>query len=177
MNRSKIALGGGCFWCLDAAFRRVNGVMDVISGFSGGQVPDPSYDMVVGGRTGHAEVVDIEYDEDVIDLGGILDVFFSIHDPTTVDRQGNDVGDQYRSIILYRDDVQKKTIDDYIRNKSESGIFESPIVTEVVQFNDFYPAEDYHQDYYRRNPRNMYCRLVISPKIEKVPPSKRRNDV
>ena len=174
MNISKITLGGGCFWCLDAAFRRVEGVLDVVSGFSGGVIPNPTYELVVSGRSGHAEVVDIEFDNDAISLDGILDVFFRIHDPTTVDRQGNDIGEQYRSIILYRDDEQKEIVERFISRISESGRYVNPIVTEVVEFKDFYSAEDYHQDYYRRNPRNTYCRLVISPKIEKVPESKRK---
>ncbi len=174
MNHSKITLGGGCFWCLDAAFRRVDGVLNVVSGFSGGHLPNPTYELVVSGRTGHAEVVDIEYDKDVLSLDGILDVFFKIHDPTTVDRQGNDVGHHYRSIILYRNGEERKVIEDHIDGLSKSGRFVSPIVTEVVEFHGFHPAEEYHQDYFRRNPRNTYCRLVISPKVEKVPVSMRK---
>ena len=168
MNLAKATIGGGCFWCLDAAFRRVEGVKDVVSGYAGGDVADPSYEMVINGSTGHAEVVDIEFDEEVISYDGILDVFFTIHDPTTKDRQGNDVGSQYRSIILHHDSTQEETARSKISRLNSSGTFKRPIVTELKRLVAFYPAEDYHQDYYRLNPRSTYCRLVIAPKLERM---------
>lgn len=174
MDLGRVTLGGGCFWCIEAAFRRVAGVVDAVSGYAGGTMSDPSYEMVVSGRTGHAEVVDIGYDEDEISLEGVLDVFFRIHDPTTVDRQGNDVGSQYRSIILYRNQDQRGRAEQYISELNTSGRYGMPIVTELAPLTEFYPAETYHQDYFRKNPNNTYCRLVVSPKVEKVPESRRK---
>ena len=160
----KIVLGGGCFWCLEAIFQKVNGVRKVISGYSGGKRPNPNYEMICTGVSGYAEVVEVEFDENIITLSDIYDIFFEIHDPTQLNRQGNDVGSQYRSVIFYNDDYQKKIALQKIENLKQKGI---NIVTEVTPLNKFYPAEDYHQNYYNQNPQNPYCHYVITPKIEK----------
>lgn len=163
-----ITLGGGCFWCLEAVFQRLNGVLSVTSGYSGGHVKNPTYKEVCTGTTGHAEVVQILFDTTVVSLEEILKVFFKIHDPTTLNRQGNDVGTQYRSAIFYHTDEQKKAAEEIIEGLNKSGAFNSPIVTEVTPFTVFYKAEDYHQNYFNQNKNsNPYCRLVIVPKIEK----------
>jgi peptide-methionine (S)-S-oxide reductase len=160
-------LGGGCFWCLEALFGQLHGVLGVESGYSGGTVPDPTYRQVCGGNTGHAEVVQIRFDSREITYREILEIFFSVHDPTTPDRQGADVGSQYRSIILTRSPEQKATADTLLAELARERAFRDPIVTEVVPFEAFYPAEKYHQDYYRNNPDQTYCRVVIDPKVEK----------
>lgn len=163
-----ITLGGGCFWCLEAVFQRLNGVLSVTSGYSGGHIKNPSYKEVCTGTTGHAEVVQILYDPTVVSLEEILKVFFKIHDPTTLNRQGNDVGPQYRSAIFYHTDMQQKVAEEIIEGLNQSGAFNAPIVTEVTPFTVFYKAEDYHQNYFNQNKNsNPYCRLVIVPKIEK----------
>jgi peptide-methionine (S)-S-oxide reductase len=159
-------LGGGCFWCLEAVYERIEGVNSVTSGYAGGTAVDPSYEEVCSGRTGHAEVVQIEYDPVRISYEKILDLFWKAHDPTTLNRQGADAGTQYRSIILYHDQTQKKAAEESKR-KARS-MFEDPIVTEIKPLERFYPAEKYHQDYFDRNPNAGYCRIVIQPKLEKL---------
>jgi peptide-methionine (S)-S-oxide reductase len=159
-------IAGGCFWCLDAVYQRIQGVMSVVSGYTGGDVPYPTYDRVSVGTTGHAEAIQISFDELVIPGDVILDLFFLIHDPTTLDRQGNDVGTKYRSAMYYDDDVQKVLFEVAVeRAKSQ---WDDPIVTELVRLETFYPAEDYHQDYFNKNPGNGYCSIVITPKIVKA---------
>ncbi len=160
-------LGGGCFWCIEAVYLMLRGVGQVISGYSGGHVPNPTYREVCYGKTGHAEVVQIHYDENIISFEELLEIFWTAHDPTTPNRQGNDIGPQYRSIILYHDESQRKKALDSIKNVASS-IWDDPIVTEVLPYQSFYPAEAYHQDFYRLNPGYGYCRVVIDPKIAKV---------
>lgn len=163
-----ITLGGGCFWCIEAVFQEIRGVESVISGYAGGHVKNPTYNQVTTGTTGHAEVCQVEFDPAVISLEDILDVFFSAHDPTTLNRQGNDYGPQYRSIILYHTPEQKEIAENAIQRLQGQRIWKKPIVTEVVQLDTFYRAEDYHQNYYRNNPNAGYCRIVIRPKLKKV---------
>ena len=166
-NLSVATLGGGCFWCLDAMFKDLKGVEKVISGYAGGKVDNPSYKDVCSGKTGHAEVVQILFDPEIISYADLLRIFFTVHDPTTLNRQGNDVGTQYRSIILYHDEEQKN-IAEQIKNEIESKkIWKNPIVTEIVPFDKFYQAEEYHQNYFERNPNEGYCRVVIAPKVVK----------
>lgn len=161
-----IVLGGGCFWCLEAIFQKEKGVVSVVSGYAGGSLTNPSYEAVCSGNTGHAEVVKVEFDTEIVSLKRILELFFIAHDPTTLNRQGNDVGTQYRSIILYSNEKQKKIINEYI--ESIRGNYDEDIVTEVVPLETFYEAEDFHKDYYLNNRNNSYCRFVIEPKLEKV---------
>jgi peptide-methionine (S)-S-oxide reductase len=160
-------LAGGCFWCLEAVYDELKGVVDVVSGYSGGKVENPTYKHVVTGSTGHAEVVQIKFDPQQISFRDILAVFFTIHDPTTLNRQGADVGTQYRSAIFYHSLEQKETADDVIRELETEQVWANPIVTEVTPFERFYPAEDYHQEYYVKNPGQGYCRVVIAPKVAK----------
>ena len=159
-------LAGGCFWCLDAVYRRIKGVSEVVSGYAGGDVTDPSYEQVSTGRTGHAEVVQITFDEAIIPADTILDLFFLIHDPTTLDRQGNDVGPQYRSAMFYTDANQKTAFESAVTRARAH--WDNSIVTEIAPLEVFYPAEDYHQVYFNKNPDNGYCSIVISPKIIKA---------
>jgi peptide-methionine (S)-S-oxide reductase len=167
-NQLELAtLGGGCFWCLEAVFEQLAGVAAVESGYSGGTVVDPSYRQVTQGTTGHAEVVQITYDPRQIAYKDILEVFFTIHDPTTLNRQGADVGPQYRSVIFYHDPEQRSTAEDVLRAFDAKGIWERPIVTELQPFHRFYRAEDYHQGYFRKNPYQGYCQVVIAPKVAK----------
>jgi peptide-methionine (S)-S-oxide reductase len=166
-TRETATLGGGCFWCLEAVYKDLKGVERVVSGYAGGSVENPTYEQVCGGRTGHAEVVQITYDPRLVSFRDLLDVFFTIHDPTTKDRQGGDVGPQYRSIILYHDAGQKAEAERAIGELREKGVWRAPIVTEVVPHETFYPAEDYHQDYFEQNPRQRYCQIVIAPKVAK----------
>ena len=161
-------LGGGCFWCIEAVYERIQGVADAASGYAGGQAKDPTYDDVCSGTTGHAEVVQLRFDPKVTSYREILEIFFAMHDPTTPDRQGADVGSQYRSIILTHSPEQKATAEGLIRELTEEKVFDDPIVTQVAPFEVFYPAEISHQDYYARNPNAGYCRVVISPKIAKL---------
>ena len=161
-------LGGGCFWCLEAVFQRLRGVEEVVSGYSGGAVPNPSYEQVCGGNTGHAEVVRVTFDAQVISYRDILEVFFDIHDPTTLNRQGADVGPQYRSVIFYHDVEQKRIAEQMMDDLNRAGTYDGPIVTEVVPIEDFYVAEGYHQGYFDRNPRQPYCRAVVAPKVAKL---------
>jgi peptide-methionine (S)-S-oxide reductase len=159
--------GSGCFWCTEAIFERVNGVVKVESGYAGGTVKNPTYEEVCSGTTGHAEVTQITYDPKVITYDELLEVFWKTHDPTTLNRQGNDVGTQYRSVIFYHNDEQKRLAGKYKEELNKSGIWEKPIVTEITPFTNFYPAENYHQDYYENNPAQPYCSFVITPKVEK----------
>ena len=161
-------LGGGCFWCLEAVYNELRGVQRVISGYAGGSVPNPNYEQVCSGRTGHAEVVQITFDPSVISYREILEVFFTMHDPTTLNRQGADVGTQYRSVILFESPQQQETARSVIDEITAAGIWRSPIVTQVVPLDRFYPAEGYHQNYFERNPYNPYCQIVIEPKVAKV---------
>ena len=160
-------LAGGCFWCLEAVYDELNGVEDVVSGYSGGKVPYPSYEMVCAGTTGHAEVVQLTYDPKIISFKEILEVFFTIHDPTTLNRQGSDVGTQYRSAIFYHTPEQRAIAERIIADLEAAHVWDAPIVTELKPFEKFYPAEDYHQEYFKRNPSQAYCRVVISPKVAK----------
>lgn len=162
-----ITLAGGCFWCLEAVFDQAIGVIDVVSGYSGGFVDDPSYEQVCTGQTGHAEVVQITFDTGKITLEEILQIFFSIHDPTTLNRQGADIGTQYRSAIFYHSNDQKEISERVIQYLTEEVLWKDPIVTQVVPMDEFYPAEDYHQEYYSINPYQGYCQFVISPKVAK----------
>jgi len=166
-ERQTATLAGGCFWCLEAIYDRVKGVISVESGYSGGHVPNPSYQAVGLGTTGHAEVVQITYDPDITTYKDILNIFFTIHDPTTLNRQGADVGTQYRSAIFFHYEEQRKEAEEVIKEISEANIWNDPIVTEVAPFEAFYVAEDYHQEYYARNPDQPYCRAVIEPKAVK----------
>jgi peptide-methionine (S)-S-oxide reductase len=165
--KETLTLGGGCFWCLEAVFSELKGVDSVVSGFAGGHVPNPSYEQVSEGSTGHAEVVQITFDPAVISRDTILRAFFTIHDPTTPNRQGADVGSQYRSIAFYRDDAQKAAIENAIKATADSREWDGTIVTEVVPFKAFYKAEDYHQQYFKLHGENPYCQLVIAPKVVK----------
>ncbi len=159
--------GGGCFWCVEAIFERVNGVHQVESGYSGGHVINPDYKMVTSGTTGHAEVIQITFDPEVVSYLELLEIFFKTHDPTTLNRQGADVGTQYRSIVLYHNEQQNKLAREIIQDLDSEGIWNNPIVTTVEPFEEFYSAEAYHQEYYENNPNQGYCRLVINPKVEK----------
>lgn len=166
-NLQVATLAGGCFWCLEALFDELNGVVSVESGYSGGHIPDPSYAQVCDGDTGHAEVVQVTFDPQVLSYHDLLMVFFSIHDPTTLNQQGNDVGPQYRSAIFYHNDEQKAVAGQVIREITEAGIWDGLIVTEVTPFDKFYIAEDYHQEYYTHNRFQPYCQFVITPKVAK----------
>jgi peptide-methionine (S)-S-oxide reductase len=159
-------IAGGCFWCLDAVYRRLKGVKNVVSGYAGGGTIDPTYEQVSTGETGHAEAVKITFDESVIPSDVILDLFFLIHDPTTLNRQGNDVGTQYRSAMYYTDDTQKTAFE--AAEKRAKTHWDAPLTTELAPLNTFYAAEDYHQDYFNKNPGNGYCSIVIAPKIVKA---------
>ena len=158
-----IILGGGCFWCLDALYRSVRGISTVSCGYAGGTMPEPSYEAVCTGNTGHAEVVKLSFDPSVISIKTILEVFWSVHDPTTLNRQGADEGTQYRSIVLYETEVQKGTIESV--KSSMQQYWQNPIITEITQLDVFYPAEQYHQNYFENNPEQAYCQLVINPKL------------
>jgi peptide-methionine (S)-S-oxide reductase len=160
-------LGGGCFWCLDAVYRDLRGVTQVVSGYAGGHVPNPTYEQVCGKTTGHAEVVQVTFDPAVVTYADLLRVFFTIHDPTTKDRQGADVGPQYRSVILYHSEAQRRTAEAVMREIGEAGIWDAPLVTELMPAAEFWPAEPEHQDYFARNPWSGYCRAVIAPKVAK----------
>jgi peptide-methionine (S)-S-oxide reductase len=159
--------GGGCFWCTEALFSQLKGVIKVVSGFSGGTVPNPSYKEVCTGLTGHAECTQITYDPEIISYPELLEVFWTTHDPTTLNRQGADVGTQYRSVIFYTDEEQKKLATEYKERLEKEKIWSKPIVTEITKFDKFYSAEAYHQEYYENNPNAAYCKIVITPKIEK----------
>jgi peptide-methionine (S)-S-oxide reductase len=168
MTTETATLAGGCFWCLEAVFEQLRGVSTVQSGYSGGHVPKPSYEAVCTGTTGHAEVVQVAFDPEVLSFRDLLGVFFTLHDPTTLNRQGGDVGTQYRSAIFYHDDEQRRVAEEVKRELEAEHVFDEPIVTEIVPLAPFYPAEDYHREYYRRNPNQPYCRAVIAPKVSKL---------
>ena len=160
-------LAGGCFWCLEAVYEQLHGVEKIESGYAGGHVADPSYDLVISGDSGHAESVQVTYDPRVVSYREILEVFFAIHDPTTLNRQGPDVGTQYRSVIFHHDSGQREAAEAMIKELEAARLWKHSIVTEVTPFTEFYPAEEYHQQYYRRNPQLGYCQVIISPKLAK----------
>ena len=167
-NIDTATFGTGCFWCTEALFEQLNGVVKVTSGYSGGQVPNPTYKQVCTGETGHAECVQIQYEPNKVTFDELLEVFWQVHDPTTLNRQGADVGTQYRSVIFYHNNEQKQKAEHYKAELDKSGAFKNPIVTEIVPATTFYPAEDYHQEYYENNKNsNPYCAVVIRPKMEK----------
>jgi peptide-methionine (S)-S-oxide reductase len=172
MKQSKInsvaTFGGGCFWCLEAVFADINGVLKVASGYSGGEVENPSYEQVCSGNTGHAEVVQITFNPGIISFDELLEIFFTIHDPTQLNRQGNDIGSQYRSVIFYHSDEQRESAAYVIKTLEQKKAWKNPIVTELSPFERFYIAEEYHQDYYKKYPTQSYCSFVISPKISKA---------
>ena len=166
-NLQTATLAGGCFWCLEAVFDEIRGVESVESGYAGGNVPNPSYRDVCGGMTGHAEVVQVTFDPSVVSYRDLLNVFFAIHDPTSLNRQGADVGTQYRSAVFYHNDEQKAVAEQLIKELNDQHIWDSPIVTEVAPFDKFYMAEGYHQEYYANNPYQPYCMAVVAPKVAK----------
>jgi peptide-methionine (S)-S-oxide reductase len=160
-------LAGGCFWCLEAVFNDLKGVQDVVSGYAGGTLRNPTYEQVCGGKTGHAEAVQISFDPQVVSFKELLEVFFTIHDPTTLNRQGNDIGTQYRSAIFYHTPEQQATAQQVIAELQAARVWDKPIVTEIAPLDVFYPAEDYHQHYFERNPYQPYCQVVVAPKVAK----------
>ncbi|HET9912994.1 MAG TPA: peptide-methionine (S)-S-oxide reductase MsrA [Anaerolineales bacterium] len=166
-NLQTATLAGGCFWCLEAVYDELKGVHSVESGYAGGHVDNPSYREVCNGNTGHAEVVQIRFDPSVISYRDLLNVFFTIHDPTTLNRQGADIGTQYRSAVFYHDEEQKKIAEEVIKGLNAQKIWDNPIVTEVTKFDKFYMAEDYHQEYFAKNPYQPYCQVVVAPKVSK----------
>jgi peptide-methionine (S)-S-oxide reductase len=166
-NLQKATVGGGCFWCLEAVYQQVRGVVHVESGYAGGQTLNPDYDSVCTGQTGHAEVVLIEFDADVLTYQKILEIFFAIHDPTTLNRQGNDIGSQYRSVIYAHDQEQRMIAQNIIKQLTQENIFDQPIVTELADLPTYYRAEDYHQNYFNNHPDQGYCAFVVSPKVSK----------
>lgn len=166
-NREVATLGGGCFWCLEPAFDDLRGVTDVVSGYAGGHVTNPTYNAVCSGSTGHAEVVQVTFDPGEVSFREILEVFFTLHDPTTLNRQGADVGTQYRSAIFYHSDEQKAVAEEVIRAVEAEELYSGKVVTEVTPFTEFYPAEDYHQEYFARNGNQPYCQFVVAPKVSK----------
>ncbi|ELZ80565.1 methionine sulfoxide reductase A [Haloferax larsenii JCM 13917] len=161
-------LGGGCFWCIEAAFKELDGITDVTSGYAGGDVPNPSYEEVCNGTTGHAEVVRVTFETAVLDYEDLLEVFFTVHDPTTVDRQGPDVGSQYRSAIYTESDEQQRLAEQFVDELESAAAFDDPIVTEIEPLDTFYEAEAYHQDYFEKNPNQPYCAVNVAPKVKKV---------
>ena len=167
MALSKATFGNGCFWCTEAIFQRVKGVHSVVSGYTGGKVKNPTYREVCFGRTGHAEAIEITYDPAVVSYEELLEIFWKTHDPTTLNRQGNDVGTQYRSAVFYHDETQRELAEHYKQKLDASGVFDNPIVTEITPASVFYPAEDYHQNYFNENGEQPYCRVIIQPKVEK----------
>jgi len=164
----KATLAGGCFWCTEAIFKRLKGVTSIVPGYSGGQKENPSYEEVCSGITGHAEAIQITFDPKIISYDKILDVFWHLHDPTTPNQQGNDIGTQYRSAIFYHDAKQKEIAQEVKKDIDQSGMYKNPVVTEIVAFTNFYKAESYHQDYYDKNKSASYCQIVIDPKIQKL---------
>jgi peptide-methionine (S)-S-oxide reductase len=165
---SSATVGGGCFWCTEAVFQRVNGVASVMSGYSGGSVKNPTYKQVCGGDTGHAEAIQVTFDPTVVSFGELLEVFWKTHDPTTLNRQGHDVGTQYRSVVFYHTDAQRRIAEEQKHKLDAARVFDGPIVTEITAFSEFYPAEKNHQNFYVDNPNNGYCRIVIVPKLAKL---------
>ncbi|WP_096393175.1 peptide-methionine (S)-S-oxide reductase MsrA [Halorubrum trapanicum] len=167
-NTETATVGGGCFWCVEAAFKELDGVESVTSGYAGGHADDPTYREVCSGNTGHAEVVQVEYDPDALSYEDILEIFFTVHDPTQLNRQGPDVGGQYRSIVLYHDDEQRDVVERYVEALDEEGGYDDDVVTEVERLGTFYRAEEKHQDYFEKNPADAYCTMHAQPKVEKV---------
>lgn len=167
MEESKITLGSGCFWCTEAVFQRLNGVSMAESGYSGGQIDNPTYEAVCSGTTGHAEVVQVTFNPSQVSIEEILEVFWKTHDPTTLNRQGNDTGTQYRSSIFYHSEEQRVIAEEYKLKLQDSGAWEDPIVTEIVPFDKFYPAGNYHADYFNKNGNQPYCSFVVAPKVKK----------
>ena len=167
MTTETATLGGGCFWCIDAALRDLRGVTSVHSGYAGGHVPNPSYEQVCGKKTGHAEVVQVVFDPAQLAYGNLLRIFFTLHDPTTKDRQGNDVGPQYRSIILFHDAAQEATAREVMAEIDTRQLWPAPLVTELAPFTEYWPGEAEHQDYFRLNPWSGYCRVIVAPKVAK----------
>jgi peptide-methionine (S)-S-oxide reductase len=167
VRRERATLGGGCFWCLEPVFEDLIGVENVVVGYAGGEHPDPDYQLVCTGTTGHAEVVQVTFDPASISFSELLEVFFSVHDPTTLNRQGADEGTQYRSIILYHDEQQRQAAEKMIVTLTTQAVWENPIVTQIEPLGEFYPAESYHQGYYRNNPGQGYCMMVVAPKLKK----------
>ena len=167
-EHARATVAGGCFWCVEAALKELAGVESVTSGYTGGTTENPTYEEVCSGSTGHAEAVQVVYDPDELDYVDVLEVFFGIHDPTTKDRQGPDVGSQYRSAVFYHDDEQRETAERYIEEVDAAGVYDDPVVTEVEPLGEFYEAEAYHQDYYEKNPDQPYCATYVPPKLEKV---------
>jgi len=168
VNKENILFGGGCFWCIEAVVQRLKGVISVKSGYAGGGIDNPTYEQVSSGATGHIEVVQVEFDRSVITLDDLLSVFFSSHDPTSLDRQGSDAGEQYRSAIFYISEAQKEKILDFIKKLEDEKVYQKPIVTEVKPAGKFFEAEGYHQNYYNSNREKAYCQLVIDPKVKKL---------
>ncbi|MCB9248391.1 MAG: peptide-methionine (S)-S-oxide reductase MsrA [Ignavibacteriales bacterium] len=167
-NKLEVAtFGTGCFWCTETLFEKLKGVESAVSGYSGGATENPTYKEVCTGETGHAEVIQVTYDPSIISFTDLLEVFWKVHDPTTLNRQGNDVGTQYRSVIFYHNEKQKKLSEEYKSKLTKEKVFDDPIVTEITKFTKFYPAENYHQDYYEQNKSQPYCNFVITPKVEK----------
>jgi peptide-methionine (S)-S-oxide reductase len=168
-NKSeKATFAGGCFWCTEAIFKRIKGVLSVMSGYSGGAMNNPDYETVSSGSTGHAEAIQIEFDPHVIPYEKLVEIFFHLHDPTTLNQQGNDVGTQYRSIIFYHNEEQKKTAEKVRQQIEDEHVYQNKIVTELIPFENFYKAEEYHQDFYAKNPDYGYCKVIIDPKIKKL---------
>jgi peptide-methionine (S)-S-oxide reductase len=167
-NSELATLGGGCFWCTEAVFSELKGVEKVVSGYSGGNVPNPTYEQVCSGRTGHAEVAQITFDPKVISYQDVLRVFFTMHDPTTLNRQGADTGTQYRSVIFYHDEEQQTAAEEVKKEIEVAHVWDAPIVTQIMHLQAFYRAEDYHQEYFKQNPSQPYCRMIIAPKVAKL---------
>lgn len=167
-NRETATFGAGCFWCVEAPFLQIKGVEDVVSGYMGGTVPNPTYEQVCTGQTGHAEVCQITFDPDQISYTELLEIFWTIHDPTQLNRQGQDIGTQYRSAVFFHDNTQKLLAESYKEKLNQAKVYDAPIVTEISPVSTFYKAEDYHQNYYNENPNQPFCRLVVRPKVEKV---------
>lgn len=166
-NIESATIGGGCFWCMEAVFQRLRGVENVISGYSGGVITEPSYEQICSGQTGHAEVCRINFDRAMINYQTILNVFWRVHNPTTLNRQGNDIGTQYRSVVFYHNEDQRQIAEFWKERNEETGLYNHPIVTEISPLINFYPAEKYHQNYYNQNPQQSYCQIIIQPKLEK----------
>lgn len=168
-NLETATFAGGCFWCTEAVFKRLKGIEKVISGYTGGRTPNPTYEEVLSGDTGHAEAIQIKFDPAIISYGQLLEIFFKLHDPTTLNQQGADIGEQYRSAVFYHSEKQKETAEKVIEKFEKDKVYNDPIVTEVTPFTNFYEAENYHQNYYKQNrSSNSYCRIVIDPKIQKL---------
>ncbi len=167
MEIEKIVLAGGCFWCIEPVFKKINGVQSVMCGYTGGTTRNPTYDEICTGKTGHAEAIKVEFDKNKINLPTLLEVFFTIHDPTTPNRQGADIGTQYRSAIFYEGEEQRAAAENAISKTNKSGIWENPTVTTLERLTEFYEAEQYHQDFFKKNPNNRYCQISITPKLRK----------